>query len=328
MTAQVADRTRPRLPALPHRPSVRTLVGLALLGLLALPATMLAVDKDKALYIGGTLADFPGHATPLVSWGAVEIRGRIDLRSETDLTFDAGRWGILSIPYQGVSSLQYGWQVDGTRFRKQAYGVDAGSDLQRQGLLIIPWDPFEQFTNKVHYVLTVGYRDGSGQEQAVVLELGKDLVRPTLQALERRSGRGVEFTDVTACMLVRTADACGYGRPAELAGLGTAHLDARVGGDYRVRILAEVEKDGLGIEWTSSPEDAEMLLTFQGARSFDPACPCEGGRGEVSITHDGSRRVVLVFTGSKKGIWGTNPATGFGRAFAKAFRDANPGSRH
>lgn len=45
---------------------------------------------------------------------------------------------------------------------KLAYGFDAGDDLQWQGLLIIPWDPFEQ-----------------------------DFVRPTLQPLERRSGRAV-----------------------------------------------------------------------------------------------------------------------------------------
>ena len=34
------------------------------------------------------------------------------------------------------------------------------------------------------------------------------------------------------------------------------------------------------------------------------------------------RRVVLVFTGTRRGIWGKNPATAFG----KAFRSANAGT--
>ncbi len=48
-----------------------------------------------------------------------------------------------------------------------------------------------------HYV-TIGYKDAAGEEQVVVLELGKDIVRATLAILERRSGKKIEYQDKEA----------------------------------------------------------------------------------------------------------------------------------
>jgi hypothetical protein len=45
-----------------------------------------------------------------------------------------------------------------------------------------------------HY-LTVVYTDDRGLNQVAILELGKDIVRSTLVAVETRSGTTVEYQD-------------------------------------------------------------------------------------------------------------------------------------
>lgn len=87
--------------------------------------------------------------------------------------------------------------------------------------------------------------------------------------------------------------------------------------------LTELEQANLGLALLADREGADIVLTFDSARSTSPECPCEGGRGEASVVRDARRRVVFMFTGSKKGVWGKNPATGFGKPFADAFRIAN-----
>ena len=48
-----------------------------------------------------------------------------------------------------------------------------------------------------HY-LTLSFFDAEGNQQAVVLELGKKIVRTTLAGLSARSGLKVEFEDEKA----------------------------------------------------------------------------------------------------------------------------------
>lgn len=301
------------------------LVTLTLVGLASLSSVATAVGSGKALYIGGTLEGFPVGVLEI----SREVEGQIVTGSDSAFTFDGGRWGSLAIPYGAISSLQYGSDVRPRPGLMPIYFQESREQLRlpRRGFLVIPWDPFEQYTKDVHYLLTVSYQDEAGHEQTVAFELGKNLVRPTLQALEQRTGRPVEFTDVDVCVQFRGADACGYGKPAELGGLTKVHLDTNISQENRELILAELQKGAPELAIVPDPVGAEIILTFRSAWSHDPGCPCEGGHGEALIVRGASRRVVLVFTGRKKGIWGKKPAIEFGGAFVAAFKTANGGGR-
>ncbi len=47
---------------------------------------------------------------------------------------------------------------------------------------------------RTHY-LTIGYVDSEARQQAMVLEVGKDNIRPLLVSLEAKSGKRIEFQD-------------------------------------------------------------------------------------------------------------------------------------
>jgi hypothetical protein len=152
--------------------------------------------------------------------------------------------------------------------------------------------------------------------------LGKNLVRPVVETLERRTAKKVEFLNVEACMVFHAADACGYGTPVELKGLTKLFLDDRITAGDRERISAELSKSAPGVEMVGA-SDADIVLHYRGVRSPNPGCPCEAGRGEVVVTRNGQSRVVLVFTGMKKGVWGQHPAIAFATAVGEALRKAN-----
>lgn len=294
---------------------------LASFALVSLTTVVFAVGNDKALYVGGTIKQF---APPELSRaeriaGALvggvppppKVEGRINLTTLSELKFDAGSRGSIVIPYDSVTSVEYGLEP-GRRMPKG------------RGMILVPrWDPTEQFTNNAHNMLTLVYRDPSGTDEAIVLELGKDLIRPTLQALERGAGQAVEFLNVEACMLVRNkADACGYGRPAELKDLKRVFIDSNIP-EERTLILSEIGKGNADLEVVEVSEGAEIILSFRSQPSYDPNCPCTGGRGEARIVRAAGPRVVLVFTGMKRGFWGDHPAENFGRTFVDAVRSAN-----
>lgn len=72
---------------------------------------------------------------------------------------------------------------------------------------------------------------------------------------------------------------------------------------------------------------AEIVLNFRSESSLNPDCACTGGRGEVIVVRGDRRRVVLVYTGVKKGYLGKHPAENFARSFVDAVRGANGLSR-
>jgi hypothetical protein len=74
------------------------------------------------------------------------------------------------------------------------YGQKAG---RRVGLAIAV-SPLALLSKKRKHFLTVNYLDDTEKQQAVVLELGKDIVRTTLATLEARSGRKIEYQDEEA----------------------------------------------------------------------------------------------------------------------------------
>lgn len=278
-----------------------------------LSANTSAVGKDKVLYLGGTVPDFPVRSAVRITVGAEKIEGTVSTKSDTHFVFDAGRAGSVEIRYSAILGLHY--------------GPDAARPTPPGLVLFAPWDPTEQFTKDVHYVLTIFFRGQSGAEQAVAVELGSDLVRSTLSTLEHRSGKTVAFQNVDACARYKTRDDCGLGDVGELAGLTTLALDAAIRQEDRDLILAALTTAQVGLKVLDSTEGAEIILKFNGVRSPNPQCPCEGGRGEVVVMKGARERVVLVFADRKMGIWGKKPAADFGTAFVAAVKKAN-GPRH
>ena len=143
------------------------------------PATLLAVDKDKAVYMGGTPSGLQEKA-----------EGRVDTRSDAEFSFEAGKKGSVSIPYASVTELEYGQKAG----RRVAVGI-----------LISPWALFSKKRN--HY-LTITYTDRAGKEQAGIFELGKGIVRTTLKILEVRTSKEIVFQDADACKQYKTPKEC------------------------------------------------------------------------------------------------------------------------
>jgi hypothetical protein len=140
---------------------------------------LFAVDKDKAMYVGGTISAVQEKA-----------EGKLETTSDSEIVFAAGGKGRVAIPYAAISSLEYGQKAG----RRVAVGI-----------LVSPWALFSKKRN--HY-LTITYSDGSAKEQAGVFELGKEIVRTTLKILEVRTGKEIEFQDVEACKQYKTPREC------------------------------------------------------------------------------------------------------------------------
>jgi hypothetical protein len=132
------------------------------------PALLAGVPSKKAVYRGGTL--------PLLKPSA---RGEVSV-TDTDSFVFRHRSGELRILYESVNSLEYG----------QKAGRRIG--------LSIALSPLFLLSKKRRHYLTVGFLDAAGGQQAVILELGKDIVRTTLAGLEAQTGLQVEFEDEEA----------------------------------------------------------------------------------------------------------------------------------
>jgi len=138
----------------------------ACLALLAL-WPLLGADStgSRVLYVGGTVAGFP-----------LKSSARIALAQDDALRFEA-RGASVEIPYANINTLEYGMRV---------------SRRYVEAVLISP--VFLVAKRRTHY-LTIGYTDAEGHQQAMVLQVGKEEIRPLLVSLEARTGRRVEFQD-------------------------------------------------------------------------------------------------------------------------------------
>lgn len=165
-------------PSLSRRVGRRRAVGAALL-IGCLTTALLAVDGDKAMYVGGTLAGLKE-----------KTEGRLVTTSDSTLTFDAGSKGLATIPYATVTSLEYGQKAG-----------------RRVGVAIMV-SPLALFSKKRNHFLTIAYKDSTGKEQAAVFELGKDIFRTTLKILEVRTGKEIELQDNEACRQFKTPKEC------------------------------------------------------------------------------------------------------------------------
>jgi hypothetical protein len=137
-----------------------------LLVLLVLAPLLQAGDiGSRVLYVGGTL---PGVRN--------KSDARIDLLQDDAIRLIASGNSFL-IPYKDVNTLEYGLRV---------------SRRYVEAVLISPL--FLAAKKKTHF-LTIGYTDQDGKQQAMVLQVGKEEIRPLLVSLEARTGRRIEYQD-------------------------------------------------------------------------------------------------------------------------------------
>lgn len=133
------------------------------------PALLAGVPSKKAVYRGGTL---PSPKPP--------AQGEVSVTDTQEFVF-RHRSGELRVPYDAVNSLEYG-QKTGRRLG-----------------LSIALSPLFLLSKKRRHYLTLGFLDAaSSQQQAMIFELGKDIVRITLAGLEAQTGLRVEFEDEEA----------------------------------------------------------------------------------------------------------------------------------
>ncbi|HWR16404.1 MAG TPA: hypothetical protein VN577_16395 [Terriglobales bacterium] len=123
------------------------------------------LGSKKVMYVGGT-------ATAI----SERTEGTTTTKDEKEYVFTYPG-GKLSIPYDQVDSLEYG----------QKAGRRVG--------LAVAITPFALFSKKRKHFLTISWKDEDDKQQAVVLELGKDIVRTELATLEARTGRKIEYQD-------------------------------------------------------------------------------------------------------------------------------------
>jgi hypothetical protein len=132
------------------------------------PALLAGVPSNKAVYRGGTL--------PLLKPPA---EGEV-LVTDADEFIFRYRSGELRIPYEAVNSLEYGQKAG-----------------RRLGLSIT-LSPLFLLSKKRRHYLTLGFKGSDGSQQAVLFELGKEIVRTTLVGLAAQTGLKVEFEDEEA----------------------------------------------------------------------------------------------------------------------------------
>jgi hypothetical protein len=138
--------------------------------LFEIPASA-GIGGKTAMYVGGTATIKEG------------TEGTSSTADQTSFTFQykAGKQlTTLTVPYEKMNSLEYGQKAG-----------------RRLGLAIAI-TPLALFSKKRKHFLTINYTDATEKQQALVFELGKDIVRTTLASLEARSGRKVEFQDEEA----------------------------------------------------------------------------------------------------------------------------------
>ena len=130
---------------------------------IAMASAFPAVRGKEVMYVGGTIAKLP-EAT----------EGLLDTTDPKVLKFTSSK-GNFEIPYEGVTSIEYG-QKAGRRL-----GV---------ALVISVW---ALFSKKRKHFLTVGFNDAADKPNGVVLELPKGTPKSIITTIEARSGRKCEY---------------------------------------------------------------------------------------------------------------------------------------
>jgi hypothetical protein len=150
-----------------NRPLVAAPLALALVAALANP--VFAVKKGNAKYLGGTTKTIAENA-----------EGPIDLTNEKRLTYIPKNSGVLEIPWDRVSQLEYGQKV---------------ARRWRSAILL---SPLALFHKAKKHIVTISYQDRDKSEQAVVLEFDNDDIRMVLASLKARTLQTIVMQDEDA----------------------------------------------------------------------------------------------------------------------------------
>jgi hypothetical protein len=142
----------------------KLLAGLLAFLLLAGNLSYAGLGSHSAMYVGGTAAGL-----------SERTEGRFST-TDNGAVFQANN-ASLTIPYAKIDSLEY--------------GEKAG---RRVGLAVVV-SPLFLLSKKRRHYLTIGYLDDQGEQQAAVLELGKDIIQPSIHSLETKTGKKVEYQD-------------------------------------------------------------------------------------------------------------------------------------
>src|SRR5580658_7401412 len=133
---------------------MRKVIALCVTFCLLAPTAFAGVGSHEAEYIGGTVTSIKQGTD-----------GKVSTDDEKVYLFTY-KEGELKIPYERVEALEYG-QKAGRRL-----GL---------ALTISPW---LLLSKKRKHFLTVSWKDDNDKDQAVVLEIGKDIIRVQLAALQ------------------------------------------------------------------------------------------------------------------------------------------------
>lgn len=140
----------------------------ALVLALTSPTLPAAVRGDQVMYVGGTFSSVPE-----------KTEGNIDT-SKTDVMLFNSKKRTISVPFSGITSIEYG-QKAGRRI-----GV------------AVAVSPLALLSKKRKHYVSLSFKDASGVNQGVVFEVAKGVVGPFVRTLEQRSGKTVEFESADA----------------------------------------------------------------------------------------------------------------------------------
>lgn len=116
-------------------------------------------------YVGGTLANLPSKA-----------EGRVNTSDPHTLVFRA-RGQDVRVAYGEINLLEYGQQTG------------------RRYIMALAISPLLLLSKSRKHFLTIGYKDGDGNQQALVLRIHKNDVRALLASLEARTGLKLNYQD-------------------------------------------------------------------------------------------------------------------------------------
>ena len=124
--------------------------------------------QTRVEYIGGTAPQL-----------AAGLQGSIALADERYLAIYAGKTQA-RVAYDRVNLIEYGQQAD-----------------RRLALALVISPVFLLSKSRKHF-LTIGYAGEDGKQQAMVFRVDKNSIRPTLAALEARTGLKIQYQDEQA----------------------------------------------------------------------------------------------------------------------------------
>jgi hypothetical protein len=128
----------------------------------------LAAAQTSVEYVGGTAPQL-----------AAGTHGSIALSDDRYLAVYAGKMQM-RVAYDRVNLVEYGQQVD-----------------RRLALALLISPVFLLSKSRKHF-LTIGYSGEDGKQQAMVFRVDKNGIRPTLVALEARTGLRIQYQDEQA----------------------------------------------------------------------------------------------------------------------------------